>query len=79
MCAMAGRVVSERPKSKTRRQALESRGYDAGLLPNIDLVDAALCAFTAYEFSKGTYNQYGNSAEGFIILPKAIKPISLQN
>lgn len=79
VCAMAGRVVAARPKSRTRRRALESRGYDASLLPNIDFVDAALCALTAYEFSKGNYIPYGNSAEGFIIVPKAIQPISQQN
>jgi predicted nuclease with RNAse H fold len=69
VCAMEGRVVSARPKATVRRQALRKKGYDVGALPNIDFVDAALCAVAADEFRKGTYQLYGDQAEGYIVLP----------
>lgn len=70
VCALAGRVVPARPKVKKRRAALQNRGYDDGGLPNIDFVDAALCAVAAYEFRKDKYQPYGDSEEGFIIAPR---------
>jgi predicted nuclease with RNAse H fold len=69
ICAMAGQVVSARPKSRIRREALRNSGYDDSGLPNIDFVDAALCAVAANEFRKGSYKPYGDSAEGFIVVP----------
>lgn len=70
VCALAGQVVSARPKSKVRRTALTNSGYDDSGLPNIDFVDAALCAIAAYEFHKANYQSFGNRAEGFIIVPQ---------
>ena len=69
VCALAGQVVSARPKSKVRRTALTNSGYDDSGLPNIDFIDAALCAVAAAEFLKHNYQSYGNSEEGFIIVP----------
>ena len=69
MCAMAGRVVSAKPKATVRREALRKRGYKVSSLPNVDFVDAALCAVAAYEFLNRNYQQYGNSGEGFIVVP----------
>ena len=48
-------------------------GYDHGNLPNIDFVDAALCAVAADEFRKGDYQPHGDRAEGFIVVPKGLK------
>jgi predicted RNase H-like nuclease len=70
VCAMAERVVSSKRKAEVRRAALQSRGYDTCNLPNIDFIDAALCAVTAEEFRKGCYQCYGDCAEGYIVVPK---------
>lgn len=70
VCALAGRVVPARFRARVRRTALLNRGYDASRLPNIDFVDAALCALAADEFRKGSYRSYGGSDEGFIVVPK---------
>lgn len=72
LLALAGRVVPARPKSTVRRQVLRDRGYDGSSLPNIDFVDAALCAVAADEFRKGRYKPYGDKAEGFIVVPSPI-------
>lgn len=69
VCALAGQVVSARPKAKVRRAALRNRGYDGSNLPNIYFVDAALCAVAAFEFHKNNYKPYGNRAEGYIVVP----------
>jgi predicted nuclease with RNAse H fold len=69
VCAMAGQVISAKPKAKVRRKALQDRGYDVSGLPNIDYVDAAICAVAADEFHKDNYQLFGNREEGFIIVP----------
>lgn len=69
VCAMAGQVVSAKPKATVRRKALQNRGYDVSNLSNIDFVDAALCAVAADEFRKDNYQSFGNREEGFIIVP----------
>lgn len=69
VCALAGKVVSAKPKASVRRQALRENGYDDQGLPNIDFVDAALCAITADAVIKGRYRRYGDAAEGFIVVP----------
>jgi predicted nuclease with RNAse H fold len=69
VCAMTGHVVPAKPKAKVRRKALHDRGYDICDLPNIDFVDAAICAVAADEFRKGNYQLFGNREEGFIIVP----------
>jgi predicted nuclease with RNAse H fold len=70
VCAMAARVVSSKRKAGIRRAALRSRGYDTQNLPNIDFIDAALCAVTAEAFRKGCYQCYGDCDEGYIVVPK---------
>jgi predicted nuclease with RNAse H fold len=69
VCAMAGRVISAKPKAIVRRKALENRGYDISILTNIDFVDAALCAVAGDEFRKGSYQLFGDRIEGFIVVP----------
>lgn len=70
VCALAGRVVSAKPKATVRRFALQGRGYDISGLPNVDFVDAALCAVTANAFHNGGYQLYGDRDEGFIVVPR---------
>jgi len=69
VCAMAGQVVLAKPKARVRREALWNRGYDDSSLPNIDFVDAALCAIAADEFRKDNYQLYGDRDEGFVVVP----------
>jgi hypothetical protein len=45
------------------------QGYDDAPLPNIDFVDAALCALTAERFLLGRTASFGDQAEGFIAVP----------
>lgn len=69
VCSLAGKVVSASPKAKTRREALRKAGYDDSQLPNIDFVDAALCALTAKAFLDGKYTCFGDPDEGYIVVP----------
>jgi predicted nuclease with RNAse H fold len=68
-CALAGEVVSAKHKARVRRKVLQDRGYDVSGLPNIDFVDAAICAVVADEFRKNNFRPFGNAEEGFIIVP----------
>ncbi|MCX5844734.1 MAG: DUF429 domain-containing protein [Deltaproteobacteria bacterium] len=72
VCSLAGRVMPAKPKSVVRRGALGSEGYDHTNLPNIDFIDAALCAVAADHFRKGNYACFGDYAEGFIVVPKGL-------
>ena len=67
-CALAGRVIPAKPKPATRRGLLQAQGLDHSRLKNIDEVDAALCALTALRFVEGRTMQFGNAAEGFIVV-----------
>ena len=69
VCALKGKVVLAKPKSKVRRQTLRDRGFDISALRNIDFVDAALCALTAQEFLKNRWQWFGDKREGFIVAP----------
>lgn len=69
VCVMTGHVVPAKPKAKSRRAVLQKRKYDISDLPNIDYVDAAICAVAAEEFRIGNYQKFGNREEGFIIAP----------
>lgn len=69
MCSLDGLPVKAGGKATTRRAALESRGYGASKLANIDFVDAALCAFTAEKFRTGHFASYGDCEEGIIVVP----------
>lgn len=68
VCALAGRVVAAKPKARIRREVLRNLGYDAFSLPNIDFVDAALCAVAAEGFQHNRVSKYGNPEEGFIVV-----------
>jgi predicted nuclease with RNAse H fold len=69
VCALVGKVVSARPKKKTRCKVLRERNYDVGMLSGVDLVDAALCAVTAEEFRNGWIMEFGACGEGIIVVP----------
>ena len=73
VCAMKEQVVSAKHKVSVRRETLRSAGFDDSRLSNIDFVDAALCAVAAQAFSNGDIKAYGNSDEGFIVVPKGGK------
>lgn len=53
LCAFAGKVAPTKAKVRQRRNALSEQGYNEKLLPNIDFVDAALCAVAADAFRQG--------------------------
>ncbi len=69
-CALAGRVIPASPKGLIRRRSLSEQGFDVGPLANIDFVDAALCALTALQFHLGLTTAFGDSREGFIVVPR---------
>ena len=62
-------------KRKQRRALLEHAGIDITELTNIDLIDAALCAFTAYHAATGgECASFGEHNTGVIIVPNQPKP-----
>ena len=67
--ALAGKVIPAKPKASVRRDVLRKLGYDHSPLPNIDFVDAALCAVAAEDFRKGCWQRFGDRNEGFIVVP----------
>lgn len=69
VCVLAGKVVGAKRKSTHRRETLRKQCYDNRELPNIDFVDAALCALTASAFIKNRCQCFGNKQEGFIVVP----------
>ncbi len=69
-CALAGSVVPAHPKGLIRRRLLIDQGFEVGSLTNIDFVDAALCALTALRFHLGLTTAFGDSKEGFIVVPR---------
>ena len=68
-CALAGQPISARRKGTVLRALLEKLGIDTAPLLNIDMVDAALCAWAAYAFSAGTFQSYGDAQSGYIVVP----------
>lgn len=71
-CALAGQVLPARHKSPTRRAVLRQWGFDDALLPNIDFVDAALCALAARSFAQDKAIEFGPRAEGCIVVPRPV-------
>lgn len=71
-CWLETALVPARPKAATRRRILRSAGYSDESLPNIDFVDAALCAVTADRFKKGLTEQFGDAMEGYIVVPRLV-------
>lgn len=62
-------------KQKQRRALLEQAGIDLTELTNIDLIDAALCAFTAYHAATGgECVSFGEHNTGLIIVPTHSEP-----
>jgi predicted nuclease with RNAse H fold len=62
-------------KRKQRRALLERSGIDLTRLTNIDLIDAALCALTAYHAARGDECEaFGEPDTGLIIVPKRQMP-----
>lgn len=69
-CALSKGLVSAKNKRKIRRVLLEQAGVDITKLTNIDLVDAAICAVTAYFVASGKpCKSYGEPTTGLIIVP----------
>jgi predicted nuclease with RNAse H fold len=68
-CSLAGNMLSARHKRVDRRRLLEQAGLFTGQLTSLDAIDAALCALTARHVLAGRFNAYGDSVEGFILLP----------
>ena len=56
-------------KNAVRRALLDPIGMTREHLPNIDFVDAALCALAARSFSMAEYAEFGDISEGFIVVP----------
>jgi predicted nuclease with RNAse H fold len=71
VCALAKKVVPAKNKVAVRRKALRDHGYDISRLPNIDFVDAALCALTAEAFLEDRWQCFGDKQEGFIVVPNS--------
>jgi predicted RNase H-like nuclease len=78
-CALAGKIISAKRKSSVRRKLLGDMGIDTTILPNIDFVDAALCAVTANSLLACNTKLYGDLAEGLIVTPTTYSssPLSL--
>ena len=70
-CALGCDTIVAKRKVARRRELLDQLGIENKLLPNIDYVDAALCAITALRFSVRKYRAYGDRNEGFIVVPSA--------
>lgn len=68
-CALSGKIVSAQKKRSIRRTLLASAGVDISMLTNIDLIDAALCAFAAHRFQLGDFKTYGEVTDGLIVVP----------
>ena len=68
-CSLAGKTVRARNKRVARRDLLNKFDVSCDELTNIDFVDAALCALTADFFARRQYKKYGDSVEGYIVVP----------
>jgi Protein of unknown function (DUF429) len=69
-CSIAGQIVSAKRKCSVRRQLLRKVGLNVSAFTNIDTVDAALCAWTAQQFSRGAAVAYGEPETGYIVVPR---------
>ncbi len=68
---MRGGHADAKKKRGQRRALLEEAGIDITELTNIDLVDAALCALTAYHVAIGNdCDHFGEPDTGLVIVPK---------
>ena len=75
-CSLTGKKLSAAFKRSDRRRLLEADGIAADGLLNIDEIDAALCALSARHVLAGSFNAYGDGAEGFILVPTRLTSFS---
>jgi predicted nuclease with RNAse H fold len=68
-CALAKKILPAKQKCTDRPRLLREAGLSIDSLTNIDMVDAALCAFAAHHLLVGTFKTYGDAEEGFIVVP----------
>jgi len=68
-CALARKRLSAGQKRADRSRLLREAGVSTKALTNIDWIDAALCALAAHHLITGTFQAYGDEAEGFIVIP----------
>lgn len=75
-CALAGEIVSAKPKEKrtVRRELLQRAGIRLSGNESTDELDALLCALTALGFLLGKFKAYGDAKGGFIIVPASSLP-----
>ncbi len=67
---LRGGIADASQKRNQRRELLAQSGIDLAELTNIDLVDAALCALTAYHAASGQEcASFGEPNTGLIIVP----------
>jgi predicted nuclease with RNAse H fold len=71
VCHCLGHIVPANPKAAARRKVLASLGYDIAPLRSVDFLDAALCAHAARNYCSGDPHAFGNSDEGWIVVPDA--------
>jgi len=69
VCALEDDIIPAKNKNTTRRNVLAEQGIESILLTNIDFVDAALCAVAAAEFRASHFEAYGDTHEGYIVVP----------
>lgn len=72
VCSLSGTVVSAKNKGSVRRNLLLAAGIDASQLPNIDFVDAALCAVVAEKLRWNAIESLGSPADGLIVVPQKL-------
>lgn len=80
-CALAGRIVSAKPKEKraVRRELLLRGGVSLRGNESTDELDALLCALAGLRFAENEFKAYGDAEGGFIIVPaKSANPPALQ-
>jgi predicted nuclease with RNAse H fold len=68
--ALAGTTLLARDKRADRRRVLIRAGIVTDALTNIDRIDATLCAVAAQDVLAGTFQVYGDDAEGFIVVSR---------
>jgi len=66
---LAGKMLSAKHKRIERRRLLEQATQRTDALTSIDEIDAALCALAAQYVLAGSFNVFGDAAEGFILVP----------
>ena len=69
-CELAAESIPRRQRVQRRRAILEAAGIDTSQLTNVDLRDAALCAFTADALLRKRIHTRGCVDDGFIVVPK---------